>query len=271
MKRLVVLCGSLAAVLVASAMGGSEPDQRRGDISAAARAAFGAHAPSVVNVGGVLSVDLGMMGANEQEIDLIGTVVDKTGLTVVASSILNPFGDEPIEFEPQPGMVVNLSGEVTQVWIQRPDGTRIDAEVVLTDPELDLAFIRPVEAGAESESRVPFEPVDLGEATGGVDVLDSVIWIGRMTKLAGWAPTAHISRVSAVIEQPRVCYLAGTAPGAPVFDGRGRLLGITVMLVDAEEGFNPMAMMMGGGQGPGQPVVLPGAEIKRLVEQATQR
>ena len=76
---------------------------------------------------------------SESKQDLTGTVIDPSGLTVLALSSVDPaelyrrMSDEYKTVETQ----------VNDLKILLDDGTEVPSEIVLRDKDLDLAFIRP--------------------------------------------------------------------------------------------------------------------------------
>ena len=135
-------------------------------------------------------------------------------------------------------------------------GTRLDAEIVLTDADLDVALIRPrdpeeAEAGA-------FRALAIDEASGTAAVLDQVITLGRLGPHGHRAASVEIQRVRAVLERPRLAYEVGSRIGFAVFDGSGVLIGITILCRicharNRERGFDPEEILMGGPAAVGFP------------------
>ena len=89
------LISTIAAVAAALALSGAPGEARaEGDIRAAARALAAKSSKAVVTVELVVTVrGGGMMGGGgdeEQEIEVVGTVIDPSGLTVVSASEIDP-------------------------------------------------------------------------------------------------------------------------------------------------------------------------------------
>jgi hypothetical protein len=78
-----------------------------------------------------------------------------------------------------------------------------------------------------------------------------------MPELAGWQPTALFQSVQAVVEKPRTFYVltSGTV-GSPVFDLRGRFLGVVLRFKNEVDAANA------------PPIVLPAADIREVAKQA---
>jgi hypothetical protein len=78
-----------------------------------------------------------------------------------------------------------------------------------------------------------------------------------MPELAGWQPTALFQSVQAVVEKPRTFYvLTGGTVGSPVFDLRGRFLGVVLRFKNEADAANA------------PPIVLPAADIREVAKQA---
>ena len=208
---------------------------------------------------------LGMqMPARERKAEALGTVVDASGLTVVSGSALDPMGMIG-------QLAVSVGGErqrvtprsqISDVKLRLADGTELPAKMVLKDPDLDIAFIRPETEGKD----VKFAHVDIS-ADGKAAILDEVVALGRLAKTLDRQPTVAVSRVSAVVSKPRTFYVVhgGTAGmGTPVFTTDGNLLGIALMRKSSASG--GLGSMLSGGAM--MPVVLPTEDIRELAEQA---
>ena len=220
----------------------------------------------VVNVNAVVNIELGMMGQQVDEVKTVGMVIDPSGLTLVSRTALNPHGYEPSSFEAGPGMEINVETEITSIWIQLADGKRIDAEVVLTDPDLDLSFIRRVDA--EDTAKLKLTPAPLNAKADDVSLLDRVIVLSRLGKDAGWAPMVRLERVTAVLDTPWCCLAIDAEPGDTVFDASGRLLGIVVIVPAAGSSDGAPPAMMGGSGATGTTVALPLSHFRSLIDQA---
>src|SRR5205814_9903432 len=84
--------------------------------------------------------------ANESKQDVTGTVVDPSGLTVLALSSCEPgdmlqsmmagMSDEDMKF--------TMETELSDVKLLLDDGTELPADIVLRAKDLNLHFVRPV-------------------------------------------------------------------------------------------------------------------------------
>jgi hypothetical protein len=79
----------------------------------------------------------------------------------------------------------------------------------------------------------------------------------RLPEVAGWQSTAMFFTVQAVVEKPRTFYfLTGGTAGSPVFDTRGRFVGIVLRLKnEADAAAAPF-------------ILLPASDIREVAKQA---
>jgi S1-C subfamily serine protease len=148
------------------------------------------------------------------------------------------------------GGAVSVTAETTDLRYRLSDGREVPVRVVLRDKELDLAFLRPVEKPA-----APMTAIDV--ATVKPAALDAVVILQRMPEVFGWQPTALFQSVMATVEKPRTFYiLTGGVVGAPVFDARGRFIGIGLRLKNESDPANAPL------------IVLPANDIREVAKQA---
>ena len=183
---------------------------------------------AVVTVQMVVKMSTSFGGGNtnedESKEEATGTIISPEGLTVLALSSTDPssiyktmMGDRN-DFK--------MDTQINDIKMLMHDNTEIPAEVVIRDVELDLAFIRPMKKPAEP---LPF--VNLEDA-GEVELLDRVVTINRLGRVANRVYAASFEYIDAVVEKPRRYYIPGNDPtstsqGSPVFrlDGKtGRII-----------------------------------------------
>jgi hypothetical protein len=254
MKNAIASLGLTLAIFVQGVNAGA------GEIEDQARALFDQYRPAVVTVTLVVRQKFSMQGRpsqeNESKIDATGTVIGPDGLTVVALSSTDPTsifrnmmsGDDQ-EFQ--------MDSEVSDIRIMLANNKELRSQVVLRDNDLDLAFIRPIEKPAE-----PLVHVDLNNG-GTVNILDQVITINRLGKVANRVHSASFERIEAVVERPRRFYIPGdeptnTANGSPAFTPDGKLVGVFVLrsIRDTGGGEN-----MFGGNSNVTAIILPASDI----------
>jgi hypothetical protein len=200
------------------------------------RAIFDKNHDVVVTVQAVLKMS-NAGRSRETRQDVTGTVVDPSGLTVLALSAVDP-SEMYQRMMAEQGSQDKLEMEVTDLRILLTDGTELPAEIVLRDKDLDLAFIRP-----KAKLASPMAALDLSKSAP-VQVLDEVVTLNRLNSAAGRAYAASIERISAVIQKPRTFYIpdssmTSTTLGSPAFAIDGKLVGLFVMrAVNAKGGSN---------------------------------
>jgi len=199
------------------------------ELAAKGREIFNQNQHAVVTVQEVLKMSAGGGGgrANESKQDLTGTVVDATGLTVLALSACDP-SEMYQRMMGEDYARSRVETEITDMKILLDDGTEVPAEVVLRDKDLDLAFIRP-----KTKPANPMAAVDLNKSAP-AQLLDQVITLNRLNSAAGRAYAASVERITAVIQKPRTFYIpdstmTSTTLGSPAFALDGKLVGVVVM------------------------------------------
>ena len=208
---------------------------RADEIAEKGRDIFKQHQHAVVTVQAVMKVSYpGAAKSTENRQDLTGTVVDPSGLTVLALSACDPT-DMYQRMMSDEASKLKLDIEVTDLKILLDDGTEIPSEIVLRDKDMDLAFIRP-----KTKPASPMAAVDLAKAAP-VQVLDQVVTLNRLNSAAGRAYAASVERISAVIQKPRTFYIPDTAMtsttlGSPAFALDGNVVGVFVMRAISSKG-----------------------------------
>ena len=196
---------------------------------------FNKNQQAVVTVQVVLKVSVsGAAKSSENRQEITGTVVDPSGLTVLALSAADP-SEMYQRMLAEQASQAKLETEVTDVKILLTDGTELPAEIVLRDKDLDLAFIRP-----KTKPAGPMAAVDLGKSAP-AQMLDQVVTLNRLNSAAGRAYAASAERISAVIQKPRTFYIpdstmTSTTLGSPAFALDGKVVGVLVMRAISSKG-----------------------------------
>src|SRR5690606_38187479 len=138
--------------------------------AAAGRAVLQRYADAIVGVELVVTLKLKQgdreAPPREQRIEVNGTVISASGLTVTSLAAVDP--QSTIEAMRGPGPYRNvevLDSDFKEVKLRLANGEEVPARFVLKDSDLDLAFMAP-EAGAEGVAR-EFTHVKLDEAAEG--------------------------------------------------------------------------------------------------------
>jgi S1-C subfamily serine protease len=170
------------------------------DIESAARATAEQNGKSVVTVRLVLKLKAGGQ-EHEQKVEAPGVVIDPTGLTVASASSIDPSGAFRRMVDAQ-RQRMNIESEVKEPVILLEDGTELEAAVVLKDTDLDLAFIRPRDAGLKLPA------VALKPRSGTVPLLTRIYVLGRLSKLGNRALSVATGEVRAYVRGPAPYYVA---------------------------------------------------------------
>lgn len=242
-----------AAILAGAALPAAQSPEER----AVARDVIRRKADAVVMVTATLRIRANV-GGQEQIVDQQaqgnGTIIDASGLTVLSLSTLQP--DEmmarSLSARMRQDTRVDVSSEPSSIRIHLAGGREMPARLVLRDPDLDLAFIKPTEPAPS------ITWIDAPAAK--VSLLDLVFVIHRTSEANGWLTGASFATVQLILDKPRLYYqlaaAGGSAPlGAPVFDAAGRFVGVVVLRTS-------------GSRGPSATGVLPAEEIRDVAKQA---
>jgi hypothetical protein len=207
-----------AALVLSSFAAAGDPIAEQG------RAILGQHRDAVITVRAVLGIAFGGRPESEQEREANGTVIAPDGLTVLALTALDP----SIMMQRLHGAQAEAVSKVTSLKMILGDGTEIDGEIVLRDRDLDLVFVRPVTKPAS-----PMPYVDL-EDTAQPQVLDHLVFIGQLGKVARRAHIVFVERVQAVVDRPLTFYVVGedrnqAVACSPAFTLDGAFVGVGVL------------------------------------------
>lgn len=233
------------------------------------RAILDKNKAGVVTVRIVIKMQMSMQNfpSREEEVksEATGTVIDPSGLTVLSLNETDPSGMFEDMMDSREGFEVKSS--IGDLKILRNDGTEIAAQVVLRDRDLDLAFIRPAEAPKE-----PLPAVDFANAAVPA-LLDPIVTINRMGRVAGREYAVSLERVSAIVSRPRTFYVMGndptqTALGCPAFSVDGAAIGLCVMRSVKRGGDSGGMGMFGGGDDNVMAIVVPAADVLDVAKQA---
>jgi len=268
LKR-IIAAAAVAGVLVAAGAASAQ------DARVAAREVIKKWQEAVVNVRVVLKTRMSMGGREMQSaddsVDAVGTVIDPSGLTVMSLGSLNPGAmmNKIVGASVGGGENrVEISSEPTDLKIRLPDGREMPAKIVLRDEDLDLAFIRPT-----AKPAAPLVAINLAESAKPA-LLEEMVVLSRLGRVGGWASSATLADIGAVIERPRTFYVLGGAPsamGTPAFSTAGKLVGL-LTLRQVDPGRSSMFSMMGGAEAMGLlPVILPAADVLEIAKQATEK
>ena len=268
-KQILAGCMAMAA-LVCGPMAGAQ------DLAVAGRKVLESNKDAVIKVKVVLQQKMLVNGteghSTEETKEISGTVIDPSGLVVVALSAVDPSRlMESILKNVAGGAKMDMKFQVKDVKLLLPDETEVEASVVLRDKDLDLAFIRPTLKPSK-----PMAAINLSKQAR-PQVLDDVLLVMRLSKVSNHEPSIATSRVTAIVRKPRLSYILQAASegmeniGTPVLMPDGRVAGILVMRMAETHGGGGMTAMLGGMGGMGlATIVLPAADVLEASKQATE-
>lgn len=203
-------------------------------------------------------------GNTETPSEIIGTIIDPSGLIVVSlmatepSTLLNKLSENNAMQMPD----VKWESEISDIKIHLNDGQEIPGKIVLRDKDLDLAFIQ----ASEKISALP--SININDTTQ-LQPLDQVVILSRFGKIASWASSIELGRIEAVIEKPRLFYIISGASGlgVPALSLDGKCIGILVFrTVQSNTGIMG-SMFSGAGASGFMPVILPASDISETAKQ----
>jgi S1-C subfamily serine protease len=248
-----------AAALLTSSL--SLPLRAADNDAAAGRALVTRYADAIVGVELVVTIKVKAgdreMPPREQRIEVNGTVISPSGLTVTSLADVDPQTTfDAMRANAGGGRALELVGtDFKEVKLRLANGKEVPARFVLKDADLDLAFMAPDISGEEPKPEFP-KYVKLDDATDGA-VLDTYFCIERAAKALQRVPLVRTSSVAGIVEKPRRFYLMtayGLGSGTAMFDRDGHVLGITLQ-------------NFAGGRRTGY-VVLPAGDIAEIAKQA---
>lgn len=216
--------------------------------------------PAIMTIRIVVSVG----GNQEFKTESSGTVINPDGLTIVSLSDIDPASFLKRLYGSQGEDMEGFNTRVKDIKFVLEDRREIPATVVLRDADLNMAFLRPL-----TKPEQPMTAVDLTAAAKPL-VLDELLVLSRLGPVADREMRAQLGFVSAIMTKPRTFYIPGPgldALAVPAFTGKGEVIGIVLMRT-ALGGADMGGGLMGMGQSPAIPVILPAADVLEVAEQA---
>lgn len=193
----------------------------------------------------------------EQEAEISGVMIDAKGLVLCANDDLNPmaavrrrFGSRASEFSATPTDLKVLIGD---------DNEGVEAKVVSTDTELDLAWVQ------IKEPKGPYAFVDFSKSAD-AKVGQRIVAMHRLPKYFDRAAILDEGRVGSITTKPRKLYVPTggmrNGSGFPVFTTDGGIVGFAVLQLPEEEEESGM------GQNQIMGMILPAAEVAKATQRA---
>jgi hypothetical protein len=183
------------------------------------------------------TIGLQTIPPTERKIDIGATVIGASGLTMTSLSSVDPrsifesmrsqlkTGADPVELG---------KTEYKNLRLRMADGTEIPAKILWKDVDHDLVLLAPDGAAASNRA---FTFVDLSHATESASVLGTYYHLSRTGEEFQRVLLVRASTVIGIVERPRRLLLVSTdmypdTLGCPVFDADGRVLGISLHIVE---------------------------------------
>lgn len=260
-----------AAALAASAVlsGGAPPASAQdAGIRGTARRMLASYQDAVIHVKAAVKQQMSFGGhdmpGQDSQVEVLGTIIDPSGLTVLSESSLDPGGALAGLLGGGGDNSFSMKSDVGDVKMVLKDGKEVLARVVLRDKDLDLAFVAP----EDRTLKFPFVPLEAGKAP---EALDDVIIVSRLGRHLDRSPSVGLGSISAIVKKPRTFYAvesSGLSMGCPAFDAAGKLLGIFLQRrAPATGGGHGLGALMGLASGM-IPVILPTDDVKEGAQQA---
>lgn len=217
---------------------------------------------AVVTLEIVLSVKFSGYGQqmdSERKMEAVGTVLDENGMVVTALSALDPGSF----YTRQTGEEDQYVTRLKSLKYILPGNEEVEAGVVLRDGDLDIVILKPLEKPED----VTFTYIPLEESPD-LDILDEIIVIGRMGRIARRTVAGMTGEIQAIVEKPRKMYITdgeitSAGVGSPVLTPDGKLVGINTYY-----SFPGGAKALGGTDEPYIPIVIDTSSIIPVAEQA---
>ena len=234
-----VLAAILAALLAAAPAARAVSDDELKSLVAR-------YAPAVVAVKAVVKVELQMGGQGrdqEQTFDLLGVVVDPSGLVMISNAQISSsrlkemmtalgMADEKFQF--------SMTPTEFKVLFEGDEQGR-PAFLAAADTQLDLAFLQ-----LEQPGEAPLPAVDF--AAGGEPMVgQEVVGVARLNASFDHAAYFEQARVSGEVRKPRRAWVLDgslSSLGLPVFSAAGQPLGVISTVLSSVA---PDAAAGGGG------------------------
>jgi len=229
------------AMLVVATLGLTVPAARLVAMTeadaATGRALAKRYADSVVSVDLVATTKMTVgdraLPPRENRVDVNGTVISPTGLTVTVLSLVDPRGmmEAMRAAQGMGGQRIEVGEtEFKDVKLRLANNTEIPSVIVLKDPDLNLIFIAPLVDATAKPRTFPFVALDKSAAA---EVLGNYFFVTRAHKSLQRVPIVRDTTVVGIVEKPRRMFLmSDQALGIPVFDPSGLVLVIATQYLE---------------------------------------
>jgi Trypsin-like peptidase domain len=212
----------------------------------------------------------------EQSVEVTGTMIDPSGLTVVSEQSINPaamLASFMSAYSKREMDELKLESTITETTIVLDDGTEVPADVVLKDEDLDFAFIKP----KEPSDKFVYIPMKTRERP--LELLEDFFVIGRLGRSENRAIHMNTGMILSIVKGPRTIYVcdqevSGNSLGCPAFGSDGSAIGLFVARrnqgVEEDNSMNAFMSMMTGkvGQSGSVWILRPVEDVLEIARQA---
>lgn len=216
-----------------------------------------AAAPAVVTIKFTMKLS-SPRGETERPRELTGLMVSKDGMVLASNVVLNPWVGSP-EITAVPSDLKILIGDDTE---------GVDARLIATDKELDLAWIK-----ITSPATAGYTALDM--SSGAEPTLgDRIVTVDRMGKLVDRVARISVGTAAGTTSKPRKLYMVdglSTYPGPAAFTSEGKLIGVVSFVMpdeDADESVGTDIRRLGAVLLPAENIA---AATRRVLEQEAER
>lgn len=221
--------------------------------------------PAIVTIKFVMKFsggDFGGFGMGDRETESEGVMIDPKGVILCSNLQLGGFGS--LMGARMGGMTITPSDIKILIG---DDTVGIDATLIARDSELDLAWIKINEPGDRK-----FDHLDLDKAGSEPAIGQSLYAVERLGKFFDRAPVVREGRIGGVTKKPRKLFVPSmglaNSFGVPVFDAKGKIVGISAFISPDSEDEEEMGSMWGSSWGEG--FVLPASEVVKATKRALE-
>lgn len=165
----------------------------------------------------------------ERKLEVTGSIIEPSGLTVVSALSVDPaaaYNAFQSDSSRGIGSRPTIESDVSETLLILPDGTEVDAEVVLKDIDLDLAVIQPKDGSKK------FESISLAQKPKPIQVLDDLFVVNRLGSAEDRTPIVTVGKVRSIVTGPRTYYVCdddiSKNLGCIAFNDEGQPVGIFV-------------------------------------------
>ncbi|HSE43110.1 MAG TPA: serine protease [Acidobacteriota bacterium] len=212
----------------------------------------------------------------EQKLEVTGTMIDPSGLTVVSEQSINPASMLSAFMSSyssrRDSSEMKFESQITETLIVLDDGSEVPADVVLKDEDLDLAFIKPKQP-SDKFVHIPFKPREKP-----LELLEDFFVVSRLGRSENRAIHMNLGSILSIVKGPRTFYvcdqeISGNSLGVPAFDSDGSAIGLFVTRKNQggeDNSMNALLNMMIGkiGQSGSVWILRPVEDILEVAEQA---